>query len=59
MLFTISIDCDKDGRLSMWYQRKEKLTADNEMKLQGMLQHCEKIIKSDTVRELPFKKETA
>jgi len=56
-LFTITIDCNKDGKLSLWFQKKENLSADNEMKFRGLLHHFERIIKQDAVvKELEFGK---
>lgn len=56
MLFSITIDCDNNGKLSLWYQQKEKLTTKEQEKLNELKARIERIVRSEiTVKEFEFK----
>lgn len=58
-IFSIVIDCFANGKLSLWFQKKEKLTADQEQKLNELKARMERIIRDEaTVKEFEFEKTT-
>lgn len=44
VMFSVTIDSDKNGKLSLWYQRKEYLTPAQEMELNDLRARMERIL---------------
>jgi hypothetical protein len=54
-LFSITVECDDKGRITIWAQQKEKLSPDNLEKLSQMLLSVKKSMNQYTIKnELQF-----
>lgn len=52
MLFTITIDCKKDGSLEFWTQKKERLAPEQERKFEALKKKVEQLIKHQNTKQL-------
>lgn len=45
MIFTITIDCDKEGKIDIWSQEKERLTEEQRRRLIKLKKAVKNLIK--------------
>lgn len=55
MLFSVIVDCDTKGEITVWAQQREKLSPENLEKLTRLLSSIKRVVSNEAVSvELPF-----